>query len=450
MNEMVLFLVIGAAIILVALFLWSRMEQKKAQNSRVGLAQESKKMYEKMRPGALPRQANSEVSPQVSIVNEPTTKPSEQIELKGAEKTPEVKLAPEPVVEKPLPKPETVEVPFDLVSDPLPAEPKETPEVPKEDAKPLSPQPMQAPKTVESSAEKTIQTDRVVKPEEPAEIEKQPPMKLFPKEGLINFEADELTETVGLIQSVRPIAGERMLEMAANLQKLKLPIRIYVRRVDNNRWYLPVAEGRYTEMAVVLLLATRLSYINEMDASRFCVAIQQAGIALDADNDTEAAQDIVARAKHLHETIKSFDIQLSFILAAREPLPPPEVAEAARLAGFTQLNPMRYFLGTVQDISNATIFLTQDQFDRRYLTLSLDAPLARPNSRPLHKLFSVSNDLCARLHLQMQDATDAPINTEAAQAINKQLELYYKQMIQAEIEPGSPRARILFTRDSAQ
>lgn len=441
MNEMVLFLVIGAAVILVALFLWSRMEQKKAQNSRVGLAQESKKMYEKMRPGSLPRQSSSEASPQVSIVNEPTTKTSEQVELKSLEKTPEVKLAPEPVVEKPMIERETVEVPFDLVSDPLPTEAIKTQQTSKSEVKPQEPKPVQ---------EKTVQSNRVVEPKNPVEIEKQPPMKLFPKEGLINFEADELTETVGLIQSVRPIAGERMLEMAANLQKLKLPIRIYVRRVDNNRWYLPVAEGRYTEMAVVLLLATRLSYINEMDASRFCVAIQQAGIALDADNDTEAAQDIVARAKHLHETIKSFDIQLSFILAAREPLPPPEVAEAARLAGFTQLNPMRYFLGTVQDISNATIFLTQDQFDRRYLTLSLDAPLARPNSRPLHKLFSVSNDLCARLHLQMQDATDAPINTEAAQAINKQLELYYKQMIQAEIEPGSPRARILFTRDSAQ
>ena len=450
MNEMVLFLVIGAAIILVALFLWSRMEQKKAQNSRVGLAQESKKMYEKMRPGSLPRQSSSAASPQVSIVNEPTTKTSEQVELKSLEKTPEVKLAPEPVVEKPMIERETVEVPFDLVSDPLPTEAIKTQQTSKSEVKPQEPQPVQEKKTPEPSNEKTVQSNRVVEPKNPVEIEKQPPMKLFPKEGLINFEADELTETVGVIQSVRPIAGERMLEMAASLQKLKLPIRIYVRRVDNNRWYLPVAEGRYTEMAVVLLLATRLSYINEMDASRFCVAIQQAGIALDADNDTEAAQDIVARAKHLHETIKSFDIQLSFILAAREPLPPPEVAEAARLAGFTQLNPMRYFLGTVQDISNATIFLTQDQFDRRYLTLSLDAPLARPNSRPLHKLFSVSNDLCARLHLQMQDATDAPINTEAAQAINKQLELYYKQMIQAEIEPGSPRARILFTRDSAQ
>ena len=87
--------------------------------------------------------------------------------------------------------------------------------------------------------------------------------------------------------------------------------------------------------------AVRLSRQQARDNA---VSLLQEAMAY--DEDTEAAQDIVARAKHLHETIKSFDIQLSFILAAREPLPPPEVAEAARLAGFTQLNPMRYFLGT--------------------------------------------------------------------------------------------------------
>lgn len=449
MNEMVLFLVIGAAIILVALFLWSRMEQKKAQNSRVGLAQESKKMYEKMRPTVPVRPSASEES-QVSILNEsPAAQAAPRIAVVASQNQPSPELqkpvAPKPEPEKPL---ETMEVPFELA-----------PDLPQEPAKPAA----KPAKAAESAAKPEPAAEKASKPatEEPnpsvvgdhtylpgdKPIEESAPVKLFPKEGLINFEADELTETVGMIQSVRPISGEKMLGIASNLKKLNLPIRIYVRRVDNNRWYLPVAEGRYTEMAVVLLLATRQSYISEMDASRFCVAIQQAGISLDADNDTEAAPDIVRRAKHLHETIKSFDIQLSFVLAAREPVPPAEVAEAARLAGFTQLNPMRYFLGTVQDISEATIFLTQDQFDRRYLTLSLDAPLARPNSRPLHKLFSVSNDLCARLNLQMQDANDSPINTEAAQAINKQLELYYHQMVLAEIQPGSARARILFTRD---
>ena len=42
MNETVLFLVIGAAVILVGLFLWSRMEAKKNSEGAVGLSRESK------------------------------------------------------------------------------------------------------------------------------------------------------------------------------------------------------------------------------------------------------------------------------------------------------------------------------------------------------------------------------------------------------------------------
>ena len=124
-----------------------------------------------------------------------------------------------------------------------------------------------------------------------------------------------------------------------------------------------------------------------------------------------------------------------------------DVAEAARLAGFTQLNPMRYFLGTAKHIAEATIFLHQDDFDRRYLSLALDAPLAQPDSKPLRTLFTVANDLCARLNLQLQDTRDRPINTESAQSINIQLNKYYKEMLEADIEPGSDRARVLFTRD---
>ena len=49
MNETVLFLVIGAAVILVGLFLWSRMEAKKNVQSRVGLSNLPRdKIYEGM------------------------------------------------------------------------------------------------------------------------------------------------------------------------------------------------------------------------------------------------------------------------------------------------------------------------------------------------------------------------------------------------------------------
>ena len=170
-------------------------------------------------------------------------------------------------------------------------------------------------------------------------------------------------------------------------------------------------------------------------------------ITLEADTDMEASHEIVARAQKLYRNVLRLDVQLNFVMASKEPLNPNDVAEAARLAGFTQLNPMRYFLGSVKHIAEATIFLTQDDFDRKYLTIALDAPLAQPDSNPLRTLFSVANDLCARLNLQLQDSRDRPINTESAQSINSQLKKYYDEMYAADIEPGSARARVLFTRD---
>ena len=85
--------------------------------------------------------------------------------------------------------------------------------------------------------------------------------------------------------------------------------------------------------------------------------------------------------------------------------------------------------------------------DRVSLTVAWDEPCAQPDSKPLRTIFSVANDLCARLNLQLQDSRDRAINTESAQSINHQLKKYYGEMIKANIEPGSPRARVLFTRD---
>ena len=265
---------------------------------------------------------------------------------------------------------------------------------------------------------------------------------------MVNYEFDDLTQSVGMIHLLNPLPGQAMVDMAANLKKLNLPIEIYVRSTDTKRWYKPRPEGTYNEMAVVLLLATRKSCINEMDASRFCVAIQQAGIALDADSDSEPAQEIVNRAKRLYNAITNLDVQLSIILASRNVIPTQELSEAALMAGFTQLNPTRYFLGNARQIGEATIFLRVTDYDRHQLALVLDAPLAIPNSKPLHRLFSVANDLCCRLTLEMQDTNGQPINSEAAQTIHNQLSKYYQQMIRAEIQPGSARARTLFSRDN--
>ena len=61
MNETVLFLVIGAAVILVGLFLWSRMEAKKNDQSKVCLSKESRdEIYQRMTQIRPPMRENNQ------------------------------------------------------------------------------------------------------------------------------------------------------------------------------------------------------------------------------------------------------------------------------------------------------------------------------------------------------------------------------------------------------
>lgn len=426
MNETVLFLIIGAAVILVGLFLWSRMEAKKDGDGRVELLNESKKMYEKMAGIKSPIHERSRVSlvNMAGSVEEKTEEPF-VVEEVGEAPAEQSVVAQTVAIAEPAPQ---------IKPEPIP-----------QPAAPVAPvQPVPEPK--QERLDFVGRNDP--EPEPVAEVQPEPIIPVVPKEGVLHFRFDPLTETVATIQASRPFKSDRCREMMALLTKTGLGLRIYAKRSDNKRWYeVIVGEHQYTEISAVMLLANRSMCVSEMDASRLAMAVQQVAIALEADCETEAAQEIVARARRLFEAIRSFDVQLSFTLASSQPLSPVTVAEAARLAGFTQLNAMRYFYGTVKHLGDATLYLTQDETDRHYLMLSLDAPLMNPGNRPLHQLFSVANDLSARLGLQLQDSRGMPINTEAVQSINKQLQSYYDQMKQANIEPGSPRARLLFARD---
>lgn len=426
MNETVLFLIIGAAVILVGLFLWSRMEAKKDGDGRVELLNESKKMYEKMAGIKSPIHERSRVS-LVNMAGSIEEKTEEPFVVEEVGEAP----AEQNVVAQTVTIAETA--------------PQIKPEPSPQPVAPVAPvQPVPEPK--QERLDFVGRNDP--EPEPVAEVQPEPIIPVVPKEGVLHFRFDPLTETVATIQASRPFKSDRCREMMALLTKTGLGLRIYAKRSDNKRWYeVIVGEHQYTEISAVMLLANRSMCVSEMDASRLAMAVQQVAIALEADCETEAAQEIVARARRLFEAIRSFDVQLSFTLASSQPLSPVTVAEAARLAGFTQLNAMRYFYGTVKHLGDATLYLTQDETDRHYLMLSLDAPLMNPGNRPLHQLFSVANDLSARLGLQLQDSRGMPINTEAVQSINKQLQLYYDQMKQANIEPGSPRARLLFARD---
>ncbi|MBO7173283.1 MAG: hypothetical protein J6V64_03000 [Burkholderiaceae bacterium] len=436
MNDIVLILVAIAAIVLVGLFVWNHTQTNKGEKAQApGLSKVStKKLYDNIQSMIKPQSQPTEANARIGLVDEKQEKLQEAVVMTAPEVKEEVVQpapAQAPVEEKPVEpvvqKPESVAPVVQF------AAPK---------AEPVA-KPVEAPKPEQEVLPFVAMNDD----EEKEDEEVVAPTPVIPKEGLKTFEVDPLMETVGMIHATKPILGSLMLEMANNLKKLGLPIRVYVRRADNKRWYAPSNEGMYTEMAVVLLLANRLMVIDEMDASRFAMGIQQVGIALEADSESESTMSIMERARELHENVKRLDVQLSVVLSARSAVKSTAVNEAARLAGFTQLNSTRYVFGSAKQIGEATIFLRHDEFDVRYLYLLLDAPLAVPNNKPLHQFFSVANDLCSRLDMELQDSKGTPINTAAAQMIFRQLADYYSQMQAAKIEPGSQQARVLFTRE---
>lgn len=435
MNDIVLILVAIAAIVLVGLFVWNRMETNKGEKGQApGLSKVStQNIYDTISSKIKSQMPAPKEDARIGLVDETEQKPQEAVVMTATEEKVEM---PQAAVEAPVEE-KRIEP---IVQKAEPQEPA---------AKVEQIKIVPAAKPVEEHKPEQEVLPFSVMPEEDEKDEEEvvTPAPAIPKEGLKRFEVDPLTETVGTIHASKPILGSMMLEMANNLKKLGLPIRVYVRRADNKRWYAPSNEGMYTEMAVVLLLANRLMVIDEMDASRFAMGIQQVGIALEADSESESTMSIMERAKELHENVKRLDVQLSVVLAARSAVKSSAVNEAARLAGFTQLNNTRYVFGSAKQIGEATIFLRHDEFDVRYLYLLLDAPLAVPNNKPLHQFFSVANDLCSRLDMELQDSKGTPINTAAAQMIFRQLSDYYKQMQDAKIEPGSRQARVLFTRE---
>ena len=124
MNETVLFLVIGAAVILVGLFLWSRMEAKKNNESQLSITRVKplKGMYKSL-PAEEPAQKSADTAEVVVLVpqdgEEPQSKELPFEVTSVSEASVEEKKEPVKVEANPIPEPEPVKA--EEVQTPAPA-----------------------------------------------------------------------------------------------------------------------------------------------------------------------------------------------------------------------------------------------------------------------------------------------------------------------------------------
>lgn len=258
---------------------------------------------------------------------------------------------------------------------------------------------------------------------------------------------DPLLDFALELRCAKAVDGVTALAAAAQLGRLRLPLPAHLAVWDARvqHWGAPDRFGFYSEMLVALQLADRHGALSEIDASRFLAAVQQIALELDAEFDPPDMPQLMAQAQALDATVARFDVQLSLTLRSPgAPFAIDAIRAAAAAVGFEPAGEGRWQRGEGEGAARPLVLVAETPLAAA-ARLTLDVPIAPIASQPLEGLFATANDLAARLGAAIVDDMGRAIASGAAVAINQQLAQLYQQMHDAGIEPGSDRARRLYT-----
>ncbi|HYM48852.1 MAG TPA: cell division protein ZipA C-terminal FtsZ-binding domain-containing protein [Burkholderiaceae bacterium] len=258
---------------------------------------------------------------------------------------------------------------------------------------------------------------------------------------------DALLDVMLELRCVHSFDGVAALEARAQLDRLALPLPIHLTVWDSKtgRWSLPDRFGFYSEMLIAVQLANRRHSLGEIDASRFIAAVQQIAVSIDADFDPPDVTRLVFQAVELDRLCARFDVQITLTLEALvESWSNAEVAAAATEAGLNEVERERWERVDAQH-PTALSMTPAASFPTQRLTLTLDVPGSTSNPSPLSMLFAVAHQVAARLNARVVDDNGKTVEPGAQSAIEGELEKLVSDMRAAGIEPGSMRARRLYT-----
>ncbi len=259
---------------------------------------------------------------------------------------------------------------------------------------------------------------------------------------------DPLLDLMLELRCVHSFDGVAALEARAQLDRLasNLPIHLAVWDTRAARWSLPDRFGFYSEMLIAVQLATRRHSLGDIEAARFIAAVQQIAVAIDADFDTPDVARIVQQAIELDRLCARFDVQITLTLEAQaEAWSAALIDSAAGSAQFLQVEPGRWERSDALD--SPALYMTAaptGELSTR-LAMTLDVPQARNESAALASLFSTARQLAEALHARLVDDNGRPVEPGAQATIEGELETLVREMRAAGIEPGSTRARRLYT-----
>ena len=228
-------------------------------------------------------------------------------------------------------------------------------------------------------------------------------------------------------------------------------LRILALEANSNRWFVPDAIGMFSAIAFYIQLASGKASFDQVSLSNlYQLVFLRMEMNLDGTSEMKEMQLLNNHTDQLNALIKNFGVQITLLLRPLEPVSIDDFEKETMLLGLKRRSMTHYEKlgemvldknGKRQGNRKGNIELRW--LDDRNIAISLNVPLIAPESDPLRLLMTAANAFAAVFDAKIVDPKGCEISGATVSLLKQELDRFYKQMRENNIEPGSVRAHQL-------
>lgn len=247
------------------------------------------------------------------------------------------------------------------------------------------------------------------------------------------------------------LGGVKSLENELKRSHFAMPVRIWARGIKDGLY----CEARQlaspaSHVVASMVLANRAGELEEVRASEFFQVLEHAAAGVDATvRHTMDPRQAAEKAKVLRTFIDYYDHTIDIIITPADPSMPAftldAVTRAAEEAGFSSATGRWEYRVQPTD-RDPVMTLAFGPEGSGSLVLKLDLPLTVLSRGDLQRFLASANHIAITLRAQWAYAAAVPPGAAGAVQIERQAHEHADTMRTHGAEPGSARAKILFSR----
>lgn len=244
-----------------------------------------------------------------------------------------------------------------------------------------------------------------------------------------------------------PLRGEKIAQAFQSLHLVgNKPVRV-VGETASGDWELVAVGGAYRALQVGVQMATRNGPLSELEFSELASRLDQLADELASSPQLPEMSEAIAGARALHQRVQEFEARLSInVRANTAPWMISTLRPALQRQGM-ELRPDGKLVmpdGDGGQLFSASVAPDPAAETTRQITLLLPVAQVAPEREGFRAMTAFAKTIASRLAGTVVDDEGQPLPDATLEAIGGEVDAFYREMDNAGIPAGSPRALRLF------